>query len=410
MKNRLLMSLVAFIAILGLNVLAQAEADITQITTNSYEDSFPQIKGNYVVWQGRVAGDWEIFVYNIDTGITTQITDNDYGDISPQTDGDYVVWLGFSLSGGEIFQYNISSGETTQITSDSNVDSPPQIANGRVAWTSHEVTDSVEPGEIFLYYIITKATTFLSASVDPVGTLDDSSPRINDESIMWVQADDAGNTTLFIHYFGNSTESAPEGFVWTDSPQTDGDLTVLTRYDGSDREVVVYNASLKTYEQITDNDLEDSDPRISGNKIAWVGGEGNTSEIFLCDLCDNEPITGSVSPSIDTLWPPNHRMIPVSIDASALVTHNPDTQITITSVATSEYSSQEAGEDYGENIYDENKFEPDWEITGDLTLNLRSERSGSSTGRTYTITVTASDCSGDYFFSTEVVVPQDKGR
>ena len=39
---------------------------------------------------------------------------------------------------------------------------------------------------------------------------------------------------------------------------------------------------------------------------------------------------------------------------------------------------------------------PDWEITGDLTLDLRAERSGSGTGREYTITVQCTDGTGNF--------------
>jgi hypothetical protein len=38
---------------------------------------------------------------------------------------------------------------------------------------------------------------------------------------------------------------------------------------------------------------------------------------------------------------------------------------------------------------------PDWEITGDLTVNLRSERSPKGNGRVYTITVECTDRSGN---------------
>jgi hypothetical protein len=38
---------------------------------------------------------------------------------------------------------------------------------------------------------------------------------------------------------------------------------------------------------------------------------------------------------------------------------------------------------------------PDWEITGALTVNLRAERSGSGSGRVYTILVEAQDASGN---------------
>ena len=109
MKSKLIAMLAILLTVmLGFNSLAHGG----QVTKNSYEDSFPQIKGNYLVWQGYVDGDWKIFLYNIEMEEIHQITDNDYGDISPQTDGEYVVWLGCIHSGGEIFLYNIASGNT----------------------------------------------------------------------------------------------------------------------------------------------------------------------------------------------------------------------------------------------------------------------------------------------------------
>jgi beta propeller repeat protein len=293
---RLMLSLLLVVSIIVFGPVIAADTIITQVTNNSHEDNFPSIEGNYVVWQAHIDGDWEIFLYDIATGITTQITNNDYDDILPKTDGNYVVWLGLGQSGGEIFLYDISTGETTQINNDSHVDCAPQIANGRVVWTSHQVTETVEPGEIFLYDIVAEATTALSSSVDPDGTLDDSLPQINDESAIWVQADDAGNTTLFIHYFGTGgTEPAPEAYVWPDSPQIDGGLTVVTRHDGSDREILAHNTSRRTYTQITDNELEDSYPCISGNYIAWMGGEGEASEIYLTFYEDEDNGTGGTT-------------------------------------------------------------------------------------------------------------------
>ena len=121
-------------------------------------------------------------------------------------------------------------------------------------------------------------------------------------------------------------------------------------------------------------------------------------------------VAGVVTPSTSTLWPPNHSVVPITIDASALTSANDIISAAITSVAAVEYSSQEAGEAYGENVYDENNYEPDIEVTGDLTVNLRSERAGASQGRVYIITVTATDCSGEYTFTAEVNVPHDKNN
>lgn len=149
----------------------------------------------------------------------------------------------------------------------------------------------------------------------------------------------------------------------------------------------------------------DNCPMAANVDQSDVDGDGTGNA---CDACDNRPITGAVLASADTLWPPDHRMVPVAINASALATHNPDTQLGITTVGIAEYSRKASSATAGENIYDENNFEPDYAINGNLTVDLRSERAGASTGRTYTITVRAADCSGSYDFTTQVEVPHDQ--
>ncbi|MDY6988207.1 MAG: fibronectin type III domain-containing protein [Thermodesulfobacteriota bacterium] len=274
MKLRVFSSLAVLTTMLALGGLLHAESAVIQITNSAYDDSLPYVGGDYVVWQGKVDGDWEIFLRNVNTlGASIQITDNDYDDISPQTDGDYVVWLGFSHSGGQVFLYDIGNGTITQITNDDYVDSPPKIADGRVVWASQVVTDFVEPGEIILYDVARDVTTQLTDDV-----LDDSNPRINSETVFWVQTDEEENARLFLYdLFTGGTSEAPEGFAWGDSPQIDENLTVLTRHDGDSRELFVLDTSSRTYHQITDDGLQGRYPSISGCYIAWMA-EG---EIFL---------------------------------------------------------------------------------------------------------------------------------
>ena len=53
----------------------------------------------------------------------------------------------------------------------------------------------------------------------------------------------------------------------------------------------------------------------------------------------------------------------------------------------------------------------DWEITSDLTVDLRAERSGTGTDRVYTITVECTDDSGNTSMETvDVTVPHDQGK
>lgn len=113
------------------------------------------------------------------------------------------------------------------------------------------------------------------------------------------------------------------------------------------------------------------------------------------------PIISSMSVSPEVLWPPNHKMRPVTVEVDALDNCDPKPGCKVTSV-----SSNEPVDGLGDG-----NTAPDWEITGDLTVNLRAERSGNGNGRVYTLTVECTDaCGNSSTRTTEVTVPHDKGK
>jgi hypothetical protein len=105
------------------------------------------------------------------------------------------------------------------------------------------------------------------------------------------------------------------------------------------------------------------------------------------------PTIGSVIPSHTELWPPNNKMVPLSVAVSAtdLVTASPACRI-------ADVSSNEPGSN-------------EWQVTGPLTLNLMASRNGSGIGRTYTIGVRCADTAGNSSAkSATVVVPHDQRK
>jgi hypothetical protein len=92
------------------------------------------------------------------------------------------------------------------------------------------------------------------------------------------------------------------------------------------------------------------------------------------------PVIGRVTVNPLTLWPPNHKMVDITIHATVTDTCGPATW-KILSVTSNE------GDDTAEG--------PDWIITGDHTLQLRADRAGHGHGRTYSITIQAMDESGN---------------
>ena len=137
--------------------------------------------------------------------------------------------------------------------------------------------------------------------------------------------------------------------------------------------------------------------------VTWTYNDGNgnpTSQQQTVIVQDTtQPIIENLTVTPNILWPPNHKMVPVSIELTVSDNCDVSTFGRIISV-----NSNESVNGLGDGDTD-----PDWEITGDLTLNLRAERSGTGSGRVYTITVECTDAVGNKTIGTvTVTVPHDK--
>lgn len=108
---------------------------------------------------------------------------------------------------------------------------------------------------------------------------------------------------------------------------------------------------------------------------------------------DQAPVISNASTSLTSLWPANHKMRDITL--AYTITDNctvASTQISIT--------SNETGIVNGDGNTD-----PDWEIVDNYHIRLRAERSGTGTGRIYTITITTTDdCNAPTVATLQVVV------
>lgn len=113
----------------------------------------------------------------------------------------------------------------------------------------------------------------------------------------------------------------------------------------------------------------------------------------------NGPVIVSATASPNVLWPPNHKLVPVTINVNA-------TGSFVSCVILGVRSNQPI------NGKGDGNTSPDWVITGDLTLLLRAERSGNiKTDRVYTITVLCADSFGNTARTdVTVTVPHDQGK
>jgi hypothetical protein len=124
---------------------------------------------------------------------------------------------------------------------------------------------------------------------------------------------------------------------------------------------------------------------------------GNTAtgsfDVIVQDTTAPEITVATASPN--SLWPPNHKMVSVTLTVEATDAVDPAPAIAIVSVTSNQPVN---GTGDGDTA-------PDWVITGPRSLQLRAERSGNNE-RIYTITVSATDLYGNVSTATiEVRVP-----
>ncbi len=114
------------------------------------------------------------------------------------------------------------------------------------------------------------------------------------------------------------------------------------------------------------------------------------------------PTITRASPSVATLWPPNHKMVPVTVGVVLSDNcGNTSAQCRILRVTSNEPIN---GRGDGNTDWD-------WEILNPLTVNLRAERAGLLNSRIYTLWVECTDSGGQVATATTTVtVPHDQRR
>jgi hypothetical protein len=131
-------------------------------------------------------------------------------------------------------------------------------------------------------------------------------------------------------------------------------------------------------------------------------GSGNiTTAATTVTVTDTTPpVIAEVAAQPSSLWPPNHKMVPVTltVDVSDICDATPS--CTVVSITNEPINGKGDG-----------NTSPDWRIIDNLKVELRAERAGGGSGRVYTVTVRCTDDSGNSAMrSVDVSVAHDQGK
>jgi hypothetical protein len=161
---------------------------------------------------------------------------------------------------------------------------------------------------------------------------------------------------------------------------------------GDNCEVMSFSSD---FEGLADDCGEGGPTTVTWTAVDTAGNETSCSANITLE--DTTPPDVSGETAVETLWPPNHRMMSVGLTVMASDLCDPEPVVTV------EVVSDEDEEGPG------NHHHPDAMDLAPETLQLRAERDGGGDGRVYLILVTAEDACGNTSQAClAVTVPHDQ--
>jgi beta propeller repeat protein len=268
-----------------LNPLETKDSDGKEIriTTDTSAQQSPAISGNHIVWSDYRNGNYDIYMYDISTGIETQITSDTAGQYQPAISGSRIVWSDYRNGNYDIYIYDISTGVETQITTNDDEQYSPAIFGNRIVWMDYR--NGAYNYDIYMYDISTGIETQITSD-----TAGQYQPAISGNRIVWSDYRN-GNSDIYTYDILTGVETQIiTDYPWLYGPQISGNRIVGLFHTswGNNYDIYMYDISTRTETLISPSIFGQFNPDISGNRIVWDEFRNYNLDIYMYDILGHE--------------------------------------------------------------------------------------------------------------------------
>ena len=120
-----------------------ATKEIKSIASGVRNSDHPRIdEGRIVwtsgdVWTAQAPDPWptyQVYVYDVATGVTTPLTNNIAGNLNPSIEGNLVAWQTKLPAGGAIIAYDLTTDTAVQVSAQGDTVGYPDVDGTKIAW------------------------------------------------------------------------------------------------------------------------------------------------------------------------------------------------------------------------------------------------------------------------------------
>lgn len=268
---------VAYISYSGgnpdIHVINIPTKEIKHLTSDPYQQDYPHIHENRVVWEderskyaegSRVTNTLDVYMYDLNTDEEKPIITTQGKERFPSIYGDIVVCEVYSdLACEKIYFYDLSTGELTEIASNSLVMGPPHVYKNTVVWAS-----LVEGDEILTYDITTGKTRQITSSAE-----NEMDTDIYEDKVVYAKGFLASDLDIYIYDIESGLEdritNTPNNLERL--PRVYQDKIVYIRWVGDYTYVYLYDLKTGEESMIESPSKFNYLVDIWENRIVWMG-------------------------------------------------------------------------------------------------------------------------------------------
>ena len=251
----------------------------TQITTNTASQAGSAIYGDKIVWSDQRNVNWDIYMYDLTSGLETRITTNTYEQNDPAIYGDKIVYYDYRNGNRDIY-LTLTTSTETRITTNTAAQDYPAIYSNKIVYRDYRNNAANGNWDIYMYDFTsgleTQITTNSSAQ---------QAPAIYGDKIVYYDQRN-GNGDIYMYGLTSGLETQiTTNTANQDSPAIYNNKIVYRDYRNGNQDIYMYDLTSGLETQITTNTANQQAPAIYGDKIVYTDYRNGNADIYMYNSC-----------------------------------------------------------------------------------------------------------------------------
>jgi len=256
---------------------------IVRLTNNAIPDSSPRTYGNETVWEREEDGTAFIMHYD---GKWLVPVEGSTGGTRPDVWGERIAWLVPGEAGSALWLHDGADDTVVQVSKEPVAEDWYVIFGDKLAWTAKTI-DS----DVVVYDIPTGETVTLGLPL-----IDDSRPIVFGDQVAWIG--EALDWELYVWDGTATTQITDNDVDDTDPAIWNGLLAWTSQVDGQFELFLRHGDAV--VEQLTDNDTYDGQTSMGSGLLSWIRGEGADAELMVWSSGSTVQVTQD---DVEDKWP-----------------------------------------------------------------------------------------------------------